>query len=113
MVIKQEESRRFPRLKFSNPLRFQVRGTPKPCTSLSENISLNGIGFINNDFIAPLTPVTMEINVLSKVLRPIAKVVWSAPLAHSNRYRLGAEFLEMDMKDRKLLSDFVNLRSNR
>jgi hypothetical protein len=112
MSVKQEESRRFPRIKFSNPLRFQVRGSPDSSTSLSENISLNGIGFMHNNFIAPLTPLMLEIKLLSRVLRPIGRVVWSSPSAHSNRYRLGVEFLEMDIQEKKVLSDFINMRVN-
>jgi hypothetical protein len=110
MAIRTEESRRFPRIQLKNPLRFQVRGSPDFGNSVSENISLNGIGLINNTFIAPLTTVMLEIQLFSRVLRPIGKVVWSQPSSHSDRYHLGAEFLEFDSKDKKLLSDFINMR---
>lgn len=109
----QEESRRFPRLKFSSPLRFQIRGSPDYSNSISENISLKGIGFANSDFVAPLTPLMLEINLFSRILRPIAKVVWAAPVPHSNRYHLGAEFTEFQAEEQKFLADYLRMKLNR
>lgn len=51
----------------------------------------------------------LEIEVLSRVLHPIGKIVWSTPFPRSNKYKLGTEFIEFDAGERKFLGDFVNL----
>jgi hypothetical protein len=95
-----------------SPLRCQVRGSPNFSNTSSENISLNGIGFNHNEFIAPLTLVMLEIQLLSRVLRPIGKIAWSQPFSHSNKYHFGAEFLELDSSEKKYLSDFITMKIN-
>ncbi len=112
MQMESKESRRFPRIKLSGPLHYQVRGSPNFSNTLSENISLNGIGFSHNEFIAPLTLLMLEIPLLSRVLMPIGKIIQSQPFPHSNRYHFGAEFLEFDANERKFLSDFITMRLN-
>jgi len=110
MVIKLEEKRRFPRIDFRTPIRYQIRGTSEFDNAISDNISIGGISFINSKFIAPVTPVMLEINVLSRILRPIGKIAWSSPLPHSNRNRLGIEFLELDSQEKNYLSDYIKMQ---
>lgn len=108
----KKETRRFPRINFSGPLRFQVRGMHDVFDTVCENISLSGIRFINNAFVPPATPVMLELNVLSHIVRPIARVVWSSPFHRQDRFHLGAEFLEWDPKDKKYFSDFISMKLN-
>lgn len=110
MVISPEEKRKFPRIKLYTPLHYQIRGIPEFYNTVSDDISLGGIGFMNNKFVAPQTPVTLEINLLSRVLRPTGRIAWSWPLAHSDRYRLGVEFVELDPGERNYLSDYIDMQ---
>jgi c-di-GMP-binding flagellar brake protein YcgR len=110
MVMEAKEKRRFPRLKLNTPLRYQVRGAPKFDNALSDDISVGGISFVNQEFIPPETLVGLEIGILSKILSPVGKIIWSSPLPHSNRYRTGIEFLELDPQQKNFLSDYINLR---
>lgn len=106
-----EERRRFPRLKLGTPLNYKVRGaTSSPDSAICDNISLGGIGFISDKFIAPSSLLNLEINVSQRVLRPIGKVNFSMPLAHSDNNRLGVEFMEFDEEEKKYLRDFINKR---
>jgi hypothetical protein len=109
MEIPTKETRRFPRVKLTAPIRVQVRGDEKFSRTVSENVSESGIRFVNSSFIAPLTPVMLEIEVLSRILRPIGRIVWSAPYSRSNRFRLGTEFIEFDETEKKFLSEFVSM----
>ena len=109
MTIGSEEKRRFPRLKLHTPIRFQVRGQPQFENTISSDISLGGLSFSGNSFIPPQTPVMIEVNVLSKVLRAIGKISWAQPLAHSYRNRMGIEFLEMDRPEKDYLNEYLNL----
>lgn len=109
MAIRLKEKRRFPRIKLRTPLRYQIRGRPEFDHAISDNIGLGGMSFVINRFITPLTVVMLEINILSRILRPIGKVAWSSPLPHSERYRLGVEFLELDHPQKDYLADYVTV----
>lgn len=113
MAISFSEKRNSPRIKLHRPLRYQIRGRREFYNTISDDISTGGIGFVNNKFIAPLTPVMLEINILSRILRPVGIVAWSYPLPHSNRYRLGMEFLELDPGEKNYLKDFIDMQRNR
>ena len=112
MVIKQEEKRCFPRIIFHTPIRCQIRGEPEFGNAVCNNISAGGMSFVGDKFIAPSTPVMLEINILSRILKPIGKIVWSQPLPHSDRNRLGIEFLELDPIEKNYLQDFINMQIN-
>jgi hypothetical protein len=104
------ESRLFPRLDFSGSVSCQVRGAKEIGRSVSEDISLSGIKFISDSFIPPQTPVMLEINLLSQVVRPIAQIVWSSPFPRQNKFHLGARFLEWDPQDKKRLNDYITMK---
>jgi hypothetical protein len=110
MDIRPKEQRRFPRIKFQNPLHCQVRGSPDSSSTISDNISLNGIGFINDRYLPALTSIMLEINLLTRVLHPIGRVVWSAPFPHSDRFKAGVEFFEFDQQEKQFLSDFITMK---
>lgn len=103
------EIRRFPRVKLTTPIRIQVRGREDFSRSVGENVSEKGVCFVNDDFIPPSTPVMLEIEVLSRILHPIGRIVWSAPFPRSNKYRLGTEFIEFEQAEQKFLADFLSM----
>ncbi|MFA5410331.1 MAG: PilZ domain-containing protein [Candidatus Omnitrophota bacterium] len=108
-----EDKRRFPRVELKTPLRYQVRGSPESNNCVSDDISVGGIRCINNGFIAPSTNVMLEINLLSRVLNPVGRIAWASPLAHSERYRLGIEFIELGDSEKNYLSDYINMQRGR
>ena len=97
-------------MNFSGPLRCQVRGAKESFSTVAEDLSLSGVKFINSSFIPPHTPVMLEINLLSQVVKPIAEIVWSAPFFRQDKFHLGARFLEWDPKDKKSLAEFLNMK---
>jgi hypothetical protein len=107
-----QETRLFPRMNFSGPLRYQVRGSHEITSTVGEDLSLSGVKFTSGKFIPPSTPVMLEINLLSQVVRPIAQIVWSMPFGRQDKYQLGAHFLEWDPQEKKSLSDFLNMKQN-
>ena len=106
-----EEKRRFPRVGLHTSLRYQVRGNPDFDNAISDDISEGGLAFNSLKFIPPSTPVMLEISLLSRILHPICRVSYCQPLAHSDRNRLGVEFLEFDSSERKLLSDYIGIHA--
>lgn len=113
MVIKVEEKRNFPRVNLRTNIRYQARGEPEFSNTLTENISVGGVGLIGEEFIAPSTPLMLEINVLSRILRPMGRIAWALPLPHSDRNRLGIEFLELNPIEKNYLTDFIDMKLGR
>ena len=107
---RKNDKRISPRIKVSAALRYQIRGTSDFNNVLSDNVSVTGLGFINDGFIAPSSNLTMEINILSRILNPIGRIAWSSPLPHSNKYRLGVEFLEINPVERRYLNDYIGIQ---
>jgi hypothetical protein len=109
--LQEEGKRRFNRIELHAPIRFQIRGVSDFDNTVSENISEGGIGFNSTKFIPPETPVMLEVNLLSRIIHPIGRVCWCQPLPHSDRSRLGVEFMEFDSLERSFLRDYVSMQS--
>ena len=107
---KQNDNRCFPRLNFYSQIRYQSRGKPDFDSGLSKDISCGGLRIANEHFIPTSTLVMLEINILNRILRPIGKVTWSMPLAHSNRNQTGIEFVEFNLAEQNYLKNFIDLR---
>lgn len=108
-VVGLKEKRRFSRINIRAPLRYQIRGKSEFDHAISDNISVGGVSFVIDKFITPLTLLMLEINFMSRTLSPVGKVIWSAPLSHSDRYKLGIEFLELDSRQKHYLADYINV----
>lgn len=108
--INQKENRCFPRIDFHRELRYQLRGKPNFDNALSDDISCGGLKFTSNWLVPVATAVMFEINVLNRVIRPIARVAWSRNLAHSDRSQMGVEFIEFNALEKKYLGDFINMQ---
>ena len=111
MVFIPQDKRRFPRMKIRVPLRCQVRGAKESNSVLTDNISLGGLGFVNDSFIAPSTNLMLEVNVLLNVLNPIGRVTWASPLPHSDKYMLCVEFVEIEQEQKRYLEDFLGMQA--
>jgi len=110
ILERSKENRIFPRVGFHSQIRYQVRGKPDFDNVLGNDISCGGLRFTSEKFIPTSTLVMLEINVLNRILRPVGKVAWSTPLAHSDRKQTGVEFMEFDRLERNYLKDFVEMQ---
>ncbi len=109
--LKKEEKRRFRRIELHTPVRYQVRGNTEFDNTVTENISEGGLAFSVLKFIPPATPVMLELSLLCRTLYPIGKISWCQPLPHSDKNRLGIEFIEFDQTEKTFLSDYVNIKT--
>ena len=113
MFANQEVKRRAPRIGLRAEMRYHVRGSAAEFSNvISDNISAGGVAFNANGYIAPQTALMLEIDVLSRVLHPIGRVAWCQPLPHSDRNRLGIEFLEMDPLEKNYLTDYISMQTS-
>ena len=103
-----KNNRRFPRVELHAPVSYQVRGEGRVDNTLCDNISIGGLGFISERFIPPATPLMLEINIFSRRLKAVGKVTRTQPLPHSYRNRIGLEFVELGLRDKEFLSEYVS-----
>lgn len=111
MADRLEDNRQFSRVKLQGPLRYQIRGTPEFNNTVLNNISLGGLSFNNNKFIPPNTLLTLQVDVLSRILNPIGRIAWASSLPRSDRYQFGIEFMEMDEAEKKYLNDYITMKT--
>ncbi|MBU1869302.1 MAG: PilZ domain-containing protein [Candidatus Omnitrophica bacterium] len=111
MMPQLKDKRRFSRTKSRLLLRYHVAGTPEYNYATVEDVSEGGLGFVNKKFIAPETQLSLQITLGLRILTPTAKAVWSSPLPHSYRYKVGLEFIGINPSDKQLLSDFIDMQT--
>jgi c-di-GMP-binding flagellar brake protein YcgR len=106
-----EERRRYFRVNTHLPVRYQLKGHPtKFGHTLSRDISEGGIRLLLNEFLPPKTEVLLEMIVLGKIVDPLARVVWSQRIPHSDDYQIGLEFSEIDEIEREKLREYIVCR---
>jgi hypothetical protein len=90
-------------------VRCQARGSPAYINGLSENISLGGLAFNCDRFLAPKTTLRMEVSMPSRTLYPVGRICWAAQLPRSVISRHGVEFLEFDLQEKNHLKQFLDM----
>ncbi len=107
-----DEKRVFPRISIKTSLRCQIRGKAERNNTITRDIGLGGISFINEDFVAANTCVNLEINILSKIVKTCGRIVRAGSVPFSDKYKLGIEFIELEPLQKKYLSDYITMRLN-
>ena len=105
-----EEKRSYKRFRVNAPVSFQIRGESELNNTTSDNISTGGISINSDCFVAPETNVMLEINILSRILKPIARVAWASPIPRTNKHKLGLEFIEFNPIERNYLADYLSIQ---
>ena len=109
--ILSREKRHFPRINFKAPLHYQIYGSWESRDTSAEDISVGGIGFINQQFLVPGSIIRLAFNVFSRHVRTTGKIAWSQVMPHSDRYRVGIEFQDLDAKAKKDITDFIEIQT--
>jgi hypothetical protein len=113
MAIEFLEKRLTPRVNLRAPLRYQLRGSQEFAHVLCDDISAGGLSFTCSNFIPTNTPLMLEINLFSRILRPVAQVAWSSPVPHSDKKKLGLKFLELQPMEKNYINSYVNIQTSR
>ena len=111
MLVNWIEKRKSPRINLKVPLHYQVRGMPEINSVVSGDISVSGVGFVNDKFIVPNNYLKLQINLLPEVVSLSGRVVRADSLRSSDRFRIGVEFVEMEYSQKQALSDFISKRT--
>ncbi|MFH1309093.1 MAG: PilZ domain-containing protein [Candidatus Omnitrophota bacterium] len=110
---KQEEKRKNARIKVHLPLRFRklrsgagIQGV----SSISKNLSQDGICFRTNEFVSMACRLILELDVpkADKPIKAISKVTWIRKADSGNAYEVGNRFLEMSKTDKECILKYVD-----
>lgn len=110
MLDQTPQKRRFIRIGERVPVSYQVRGEREAHRTVTENISIQGVGIKAESQVVPASPLNIELNLDSRIVRAVGKVSWIATMPHSYRTRFGIEFIECDPFDSEYLVDFIEKR---
>jgi c-di-GMP-binding flagellar brake protein YcgR len=103
-----EERRQHPRIGISFPVECKILPSRKYFYTVSKDLSLVGARIIANTFIAKDNFLTLSVNLIDRVLDLKARVVWCNKDRIAERYSAGLQFVEIDEKSQKDLSQFLN-----
>ncbi len=106
-----KEKRRFPRISTKFPIRYQIKRGGFFASALTVDLSLSGTRLNTDRFFPRGLNLNLELNILSKIVNSVGRVIWSQPLPHSDRYQMGIEFIEINSQDKNYLSDYINTRA--
>ena len=91
-----EDRRISPRISFDSGVRYHEKGTQKYSDTVGKDISDSGIGFLSNEFIPKNSQLVFELRPPwnPEPVQKLAEVMWVSNQRHSERYYIGARFLE-------------------
>ncbi|MFH1441541.1 MAG: PilZ domain-containing protein [Candidatus Omnitrophota bacterium] len=109
-MYNNSDKRHSPRIDFRLPLRCQIRGKSEISGLLTKNICIEGISFNSDSFIAPNTCLNLEIALLNRRINTTGQVVRVNHIPRSDKFDMGIKFVELSSEQKKLLSDYINMR---
>lgn len=92
----KQDKRDSKRLPTSAPIRYQKKGSRVFGNTIGRDVSDNGIGFISNEFLPISSNLIFEIQHPEKAgfTRAVGEVVWISSQPYSERFSVGAKFIE-------------------
>ena len=103
-----KERRRYPRAGLSIPLRYkELNGkTYLAKGTLSKDVSVGGVRFHSDKFIALACHLVVEMNFPSteKPIKAISKIAWIKRARFGDNYELGNQFLAMTNEDEAIMT---------
>ncbi len=102
------EKRKFVRVHSSLPLHY--RDYEHFVSSLSRDISEDGIRFTSNRFIPVSVKLLMDICLFhdAEPIKVITEVIWVEKLSHMDLYYVGAKFVDLSETHRRLISNYLS-----
>lgn len=104
-----EERRKFMRFSASVDVRYSAPGMAIEGSSLSKDVSREGMGFPVNRIMPIGTPLDLEINIPGEIA-PIfagAEVAWVKRSSERGNFDAGVKVVKMDLFDRSRLLEYV------
>ena len=108
----RENKRRFQRIPLHLPVQYRIRGESAFHNVICDNIGVGGLGFVSPAFMPAEALVMLEINLLSRALKPIGKIAWTSIVPHSGKNYIGIQFIEMDPGEKDYLKEYMSMQTS-
>ena len=109
----QQKRRLNERINISLPTSYEAMGLNKKVfgNTISKDISETGIKLILKEFYPPKTNFLLKISLgdINKIIETIAQTIWSSNIQFSNIYHNGLHFIELNTKNKNLLSEYLTM----
>ena len=111
--MREADNRRHLRAEVQVPVRYRETFGSNPTQyrgAQTKDISIGGLRFQTDTFIAHDTRVIFEIHLPSspKPVRAISSVTWTRAISSGIRYEVGSRFTDIIPSEKKLLEEFLN-----
>ena len=92
----EEEKRIASRISFNSSVRYYPKGMQNYQDTVCKDISKNGLGFISNEFIPKNSKIVFELHTpwRPEPIQKLAEVAWISNQRYSDKFYVGAKFLE-------------------
>lgn len=103
------ERRKFPRVDFREPVKFQFPASSQSGGCLGRDLSEGGVRINFEYFIKPNTAMNVELRLdpTEGVMTLEGRVAWARQIPSSDRYQLGIEFLEKNENNQQSIRKYV------
>lgn len=103
------ERRKFIRIPEDSPITYEIMDNPKIGDFFTDNISQGGIRFFVHHFIPvkSLLRIKFFLKKITFYFEAVVKVAWVRKVAHSDRYEIGVEFIDIPQKAAEHLIDYI------
>lgn len=106
-LISVNEKRKGERFDIRLPIHYVVKGKRHFGNTITKNLSESGVGIVLDEFIPPSTDIFLEVNLASKAISALGKIVWVKQLPSSYRYKAGIKFAEIDALEKRDISEYL------
>ena len=115
--MEKTEQRRHPRLACRAPVQYRDLRQPQAsyAGTLTDDVSVGGLRFHTAEWL-PLQHrllVQLALPGIPAPIRTVAQVIWTRKQPHSDRYDVGARFVEMITEDLGAVADYVERGARR
>ncbi len=103
------EKRRFRRVRFSEPVHYQLKETSRFGGCLSLDISEGGMKINFDDFIPLNTEIALQLKLtgIPRIIDLLGKVVWLQQVPFSERYHVGLRFEQSDHVSHEEIREYI------
>ena len=104
-----KEKRRFVRIPESAKIAYRISNDSKAGDFLTKDLSMGGIRFFLHEFVPKGTVLKIKLTIERThfSFEALAKVIWVMDDSRSQRYEVGAEFLEMPTGATSYLIEYI------
>ena len=103
-----DDKRKHRRIDVSFPVECSLLPQRKYFYTVSRDLSLGGVKILSDVFLPKDNPFKLTINLIDKTLDIKAKVAWCNRERMVDRYSVGLEFAEVNQRNRKDLTYFLD-----